>query len=89
MKERMLSSTVALTFGRILNKVFKYLTNTVEPFVNEILPSFISAYRKHYSTTHDLINLIEGWKNQMNKGKFVGAVPVDLSKAFDCVLSLA
>ena len=46
---------------------------------------FISAYRKNYSSSHVLIRLIEDWKKALDNGKFVGAVLMDLSKAFDCV----
>ena len=45
----------------------------------------ISAYRKKYSSNHVLIRLIESWKKQMDNKMFVGAVLMDLSKAFDCV----
>ena len=38
-----------------------------------------------YSTNHVLIRLIENWKLQLDNKKFVGAVIMDLSKAFDCV----
>ena len=32
-----------------------------------------------------LIRLVENWKKQLDNKKFVGAVLMDLSKAFDCV----
>ena len=38
-----------------------------------------------YSTNSVLIRLIENWEKQLDNKKFVGAVLVDLSKAFDCV----
>ena len=46
---------------------------------------FISAYRKTYSSNHVLIRLIENWKQSLDSKKFVGAVVMDLSKAFDCI----
>jgi hypothetical protein len=49
------------------------------------LESLISAYRKNYSSNHVLLRLIEKWKKQMDNKLFVGAVLMDLSKAFDCV----
>ena len=57
----------------------------IEPFVESILSVFISAYRRFYSTSHVLIKLIEDWKKQLDEVKFVGAILMDLSKAFDCV----
>ena len=38
-----------------------------------------------YSTQHSLIRLIEEWKAALDNGKCVGAVLMDLSKAFDCL----
>ena len=31
------------------------------------------------------MKLIEDWKKHLDEGKFVGAILMDLSKAFDCV----
>ena len=49
------------------------------------MSTFLSAYRKTYSTQHVLIRLIEEWKNKLNKNYVVGAILMDLFKAFDCV----
>ena len=38
-----------------------------------------------YGTSNVILRLIENWKAQLDKGKFVGAVLMDLSKAFDWV----
>ena len=57
----------------------------MEPFVELLFSVFISAYRKFYSTNHVLIKLMEDWKKHLDDGKFVGAILMDLSKAFDCV----
>ena len=57
----------------------------MEPNITETLSIFISAYRKHYSSSHVLLRLIEEWKRNLDNKKFVGAVLMGLSKAFDCV----
>ena len=46
---------------------------------------FLAAYRKFYGTQHVMMRLIEEWKSNLDKGYVVGAVLLDLSKAFDCV----
>ena len=46
---------------------------------------FISAYRKSYSTQQVLIRLLEEWREKLDKKFIVGAVLMDLSKAFDCI----
>ena len=43
----------------------------------------MGAYRKLHSSQHILICLIEEWKTQLDKHEIVGAVLLDLSKAFD------
>ena len=69
-----------------MQKIFeKELKNIIEPFVEKIITKWISAYRKHYSSGHVILRLIENWKFKLDSGKFVGTVLMDLSKAFDFV----
>ena len=63
----------------------RYIQNKVCEHIDKCLSNLISAYRKNYSSNHVLIRLIEKWKKQMDNKLFVGAVLMDLSKAFDCV----
>ena len=67
-------------FSRIYERV---IYENLKKCVNIFLSKFISAYRKSYSTSHALIRLIENWKNSLDENKFVGAVLMGLSKAFD------
>ena len=53
--------------------------------MNTFLSKFISAYRKSYNTNHVLIRLIENWKKSLDEKRFVGAVLMNLSKAFDSI----
>ena len=70
------------TFPKIIeSSIFDQLTK----HANEFLQIFVGAYRKLYSSQHILIRLIEEWKTQLDKNKIVGAVLLDLSKAFDCI----
>ena len=46
---------------------------------------FIGTYRKAYSTQHVLIRLLEDWKTKLENNYIVGALLMDLSKAFDCI----
>ena len=43
------------------------------------------GFRKGYSTLDCLLNLLEKWKNSVDKGKSFGALLTDLSKAYDCL----
>ena len=69
-------------FGKILER---YIQNKISDYIDSLLSDIISAYRKKYSTNNVLMRLIENWKNNLDKKKHVGAVLMDLSKAFDCV----
>ena len=53
--------------------------------VNTILSDKISAYRKGYSSQHVLLKLTEEWRKHLDRNQIVGAVLMDLSKAFDCI----
>ena len=70
------------TFSKILER---YIETKINDYVESFLSIFIAAYRKRYSTNNVLIRLIENWKLHLDNKKFVGAVLMDLSKAFDCV----
>ena len=45
-----------------------------------------SAYRSGYNTNHALIQLTENWRTALDNNLFSGAVLMDLSKLFDCIL---
>ena len=70
------------TFSKILER---YIQNKINSHIDSSLSIFISAYRKKYSSNHVLMRLVENWKLQLDNKKYVGAVLMDLSKAFDCV----
>ncbi|XP_021350452.1 uncharacterized protein LOC110448504 [Mizuhopecten yessoensis] len=42
-------------------------------------------YRKGYRCQSTLLRLLEDWRRAMDESKFVGAILMDLSKAFDCI----
>ena len=59
--------------------------NSLSFYTGTILPNFISAYEKSYSSNHVLLRLVENWKKSRDNKNFVGTVPMDLSKAFHCI----
>ena len=48
--------------------------------------SFISAYRKRYNNLHVLKRVVEEWRERIDNNYIVGAILMDLSQAFDCIL---
>ena len=69
-------------FSKIYEKILK---NQLIPYLDETLSIFIAAYRKAYGTQHVLIRMIEEWKAKLDSDNIVGAILMDLSKAFDCI----
>ena len=70
----------------IFSKIYKrFLHENLTNYVETFLSKFISAYRKSYSSNHILIHLTENWKKSLDQKKFVGAVLMYLSKAFDSI----
>ena len=51
--------------------------------VEEYLSPYLCGYRKGFSAQQALLFLLETWKNVLDKKGYVGAVLMDLSKAFD------
>ena len=47
------------------------------------LSKLLTGFRKNHSIQHSLVNMLEKWKNTLDKGGFVCAIFMDLSKAFD------
>ena len=74
--------SVLNTFSKIYEKVLK---QQLIPFLDKTLSVFIAAYRREYGTQHVLIRLIQDWKSKLDNYYLVGAILMDLSKAFDCI----
>ena len=70
----------------LLDKVFeRCLDRQLTQHFSSILSKFLSAYRKGYSCKAVLLHLIEDWRRSLDNKCVVGAVVMDLSKAFDVI----
>ena len=49
------------------------------------LSNLLTDFRKNHSTQHCFICMLENWKNMLDKGGYVCAMFMDLSKAFDTI----
>ena len=67
-------------FSKIYEKVIK---NQLASYLDKYFFPFISAYRKSCSTQQVLIRLLQEWREKLGKNFIVGAVLMDLSKAFE------
>jgi hypothetical protein len=45
----------------------------------------LSAFRKGYGCQTALLKVIEDWKKALDQNRYVAAILMDLSKAFDCL----
>ena len=69
-----------------LSKIFeKAYSDQMTEFFEKILSISLAAFRKSYSCESVLIRLVEDWKALLEKQQVVGAMLLDLSKAFDCL----
>ena len=66
-------------FQKSMRITFNQISTYVEPY----FPSFITGFRKNHNTQHSLLKMLELWKEALDKGTSVGAIFIDLSKAFD------
>ena len=73
--------------GSVLPHVSKIIERVmyiqIENFMEDKLSKLLTGFRKNHSTQHCLVNMLEKWKNTLDKGGFVCAIFMDLSKAFD------
>ena len=59
--------------------VFNKISTIFKPYFS----SFLTGFRKNHNTQHSFLKMLELWKEALDKGKSVGAIFMDLSKAFD------
>ena len=69
-----------------LSKIFERLIEKqVKPYTNPFLSPLLCGYREGYSTQHALLRLVENCKKALDEKINIGAVFINLSKAFDCL----
>ena len=81
-KENYRPVSILPTLSKILERI---LFEQISVYFDKFLSDQQCGFRKGYSTQHCLLNLLEKWKNSVDKGKVFGALLTDLSKAFDCL----
>ena len=60
-------------------QLYKYVTD------NNLMYNGQSGFRQHHSTNTAIIKTVDKWSMEIDKGNYIGAVFIDLSKAFDMV----
>ena len=69
-----------------LSKIYeRLLSEQLSDHFNSIFHDYLSAFRASYGCQTTLLRLVEDWKQALDQNMHVGAVLMDLSKAFDCI----
>ena len=69
-----------------ISKVFERLYyDQMYSYFHDVFESRLSAYRPKYGCQHVLLKLVEDWKYALDNKENVGAILMDLSKAFDAI----
>jgi hypothetical protein len=70
----------------VMSKLFERTINhQLTLFFNKHFNIYLSAFRPGYGCQTTLLKIIEDWKKALDENKFIGAILMDLSKAFDCL----
>ena len=70
----------------IVSKIFEnVVSNQLSSYFEKNFPKFQCGFRKGFSTEHCLLLMLEKWKHAVDNKKVYGALPTDLSIAFDCI----
>ena len=65
----------------IIKWIIKYMQ--IDTFMRDKLSKLLTGFRKNHSTQHCLMSMLEMWKNILDKGGYVSAIFMDLSKVFN------
>ena len=67
-------------FSKILEE---RIYSQVNSFMESKLSKYLAGFRRNHKTQHTLLRVIESFRALLNKNQKVGAIIMDLSKAFD------
>ena len=63
----------------------KIICNQWYDYSDSFLNNILCGFRKAHSTQHALFKLLQSLQQVLDNGGFIGAIPMDLSKAYDCI----
>ena len=73
-----------------LVRIFQYtiqmrvllIYSQINTYMSDKFSKYLTGFPKNHSTQHALLNMIENWKNNLNKRNKIGALFMDLTKVF-------
>ena len=67
-----------------MSKVFeRIIFNQINEYIEPLLSNLLTGFRENHNTQHCLLKMLEKWKEALDKGNFVDAIFMNLSKSFD------
>ena len=70
----------------VISKIYERAINEQScSFFSQHFNTYLSAFRPGYGCQSTLLRIIEDWKQALDENKYVAAILMDLSKAFDCL----
>ena len=71
----------------LLSKVFeKIMYDQLHEYAETFLNKLLCGFPDSHSTQHTLFRLLQKWQKELDSSGIVGAILMDLSKAYDCLL---
>ena len=87
MTQMIKTTTYQLVYLPSLSKAFKKcLCDQIYGYIDSILCKTQYGFRKGYSTQYSIIAMIEKWRRNLDQDGICGALFMDLSKTFDCLV---
>ena len=69
-----------------LSKVYeRVISSQLSSFFETIFNKPLCGFRKKYNTQLALFNMIQSWQKHLDSNGIIGAILMDLSKAYDCL----
>ena len=69
-----------------VSKIFeRIMADQLLAFTESRMSKYLCGFRKGHSTQYALLNMLRAWQSCLSKAGKVGAILMDLSKAFDCL----
>ena len=81
-KENYRPISVLVIVSKVYEKIF---VKRMSCYIDKIFNPLLSAYRNGYGCNDVLLKFVQMWKQALDENLFVGALLMDLSKAFDCL----
>ena len=68
-----------------MSKVFERILYKQMSHMNDLLPNYITGFRKLLGSQHCLVKILENWENALDRGDSICVLCMGLSKAFDTI----